>query len=155
MNTYLFEVPGTPVAKQSPRMTRNGQAYTPYKTVMFENLVKTCFAEKYPNHTPTDMPVSVMILAIYPIPVSWTKKDKIKAVNNALFPKKNDWDNVAKAVCDSLNGVAYVDDSQIFDGMVYKRYGDQPKTVVMLTTFDTDDLAAGEAEVCLESIMSH
>lgn len=155
MITYLFEVPGTPVAKQRPRTTRTGHTYTPKETVMFENLVKTCFTQKYPCHTVTDLPVSVAILAIYPIPKSWSKKDKIKAVNSELFPHKNDWDNVAKAVCDSLNGVFFRDDNQIFDGSVFKRYGDRPRTVIMLTTFDEDDLKGGTAEVWLESTMLH
>ena len=150
MITYLFTVPGIPVAKQRPRTTRAGHTYTPKETVIFENLVKTCFTQKYPCHTPTDLPVAVTILAMYPIPKSWSKKDKIKAAEQALFPRKHDWDNVAKAVCDSLNGVFYLDDSQIFDGQVFKRYGDQPKTVVMLTTFDEDDLKGRVAEVCLE-----
>lgn len=154
MITYLFEVPGTPVAKQRPRTTRTGHTYTPQQTVMYENLVKTCFMQKYPCHTPTEQPVSVSILAVYPIPKSWSKKDKIKAINHESFPRKNDWDNIAKAVCDSLNGVFYHDDAQIFDGQVFKRYGDRPRVVVMLTTFDEDDLKGGTAEVCLESTQS-
>lgn len=154
MNTYLFEVPGTPVAKQRPRTTRTGHTYTPQQTVMYENLVKTCFIQKYPCHEPTDLPVSVSIIAVYPIPKSWSKKEQIKAANQERFPHKNDWDNVAKAVCDSLNGVFYKDDSQVFDGSVCKRYGDRPRVVVMLTTFEEDDLKGGTAEVCLESIMS-
>ena len=27
-----------------------------------------------------------------------------------------DWDNYAKAICDGLNGVAYIDDQQVVDG---------------------------------------
>lgn len=36
--------------------------------------------------------------------------------------KKPDWDNVGKLVGDSLNGVAYLDDAQIFDGRVQKAW---------------------------------
>ena len=36
--------------------------------------------------------------------------------------KKPDWDNVAKAITDSLNGIVYVDDAQIVSVYVSKRY---------------------------------
>ena len=57
-----------------------------------------------------------------------------------MFPKKHDWDNIGKIVCDGLNGVAWHDDKQIFDGMVHKRFGDRPRTVVLVTTYTTEEL---------------
>lgn len=38
-----FEVPGEPTGKGRPRMMKNGHTYTPEKTVLYENLVKTEF----------------------------------------------------------------------------------------------------------------
>jgi Holliday junction resolvase RusA-like endonuclease len=37
--------------------------------------------------------------------------------------QRNDWDNLAKSVCDALNGVFYLDDGQIVGGTVKKFYG--------------------------------
>ncbi len=37
--------------------------------------------------------------------------------------QRNDWDNLAKSVCDALNGVFYLDDGQIVGGLVRKFYG--------------------------------
>lgn len=42
-----FEIPGKVQAKQRPRF--NGRfAYTPEKTLEYENWVKTCYSMKYP-----------------------------------------------------------------------------------------------------------
>lgn len=46
--------------------------------------------------------------------------------------KKPDADNIAKAVLDGLNGVAFVDDSQVVALMVKKTYGLTPKVKVRI-----------------------
>lgn len=45
---------------------------------------------------------------------------------------KPDFDNVTKAVCDALNGIAYSDDSQIVDAMERKFYSEQPRIEVII-----------------------
>ena len=42
-------------------------------------------------------------------------------------PKKPDFDNVAKFVCDALNGVFWIDDKVIVDGRCIKMYSEQPR----------------------------
>jgi Holliday junction resolvase RusA-like endonuclease len=116
-------VPGEPFAKQRPRVTKTGHAYTPQETANYENLVKVCFREKYPEHVPTDKPIAINIEAEYPIPKSWSKKKRSQALNKEIFPTRHDWDNVGKIICDALNGIAYQDDKQIFRGSVTKFYG--------------------------------
>jgi Holliday junction resolvase RusA-like endonuclease len=44
--------------------------------------------------------------------------------------KKPDLDNIAKIIADSLNGVAYRDDSQIVESSVAKFYSDFPRVEV-------------------------
>ena len=46
--------------------------------------------------------------------------------------KKPDADNIAKAILDSLNGLAYKDDNQIVDLSVKKEYGLENKIIVIL-----------------------
>jgi crossover junction endodeoxyribonuclease RusA len=41
-------------------------------------------------------------------------------------PREGDWDNYAKAICDGLNGIGYVDDRQIVDGRCRKVFGVKP-----------------------------
>ena len=62
----------------------------------------------------TDIPLRVRILAKFPIPESWSKKNKEKALKGEIMPnKKPDLDNIAKIILDGLNGVAYTDDKQV------------------------------------------
>jgi Holliday junction resolvase RusA-like endonuclease len=47
------------------------------------------------------------------------------------FPEVGaDWDNLGKAVVDAMNGVVYLDDSQICSAHVHKRYSLQPGVVI-------------------------
>lgn len=48
----------------------------------------------------------------------------------SILPKKPDIDNIAKVVCDALNGVAYKDDKQIVSLKLAKRYGSLPMVVI-------------------------
>lgn len=140
MKSYLFEIPGEPFGKQRARTLKTGRSYTPAKTVQFENLVKTCFVQKYPCEPLTDDFSIIEIIAVYPVPKSWSKKDKIKADEDKLFPKRHDWDNIGKIVCDGLQGVLFNNDNIIFEGHVHKRFGDRPRTVVMVTVLEESDL---------------
>ena len=48
-------------------------------------------------------------------------------LSGIIFPtKKPDLDNIAKIICDALNGFAYADDSRIVSMMINKEYGENP-----------------------------
>lgn len=49
--------------------------------------------------------------------------------------KKPDSDNIAKIICDSLNGIAYHDDSQIVELYICKSYSENPKVIVTIAEF--------------------
>lgn len=128
-----FTVPGNPVGKARPRMTRSGHAYTPDKTVSYENMVKMCFIEKYTDWVPVSGEAILRLNAYYPIPKSASRKKKIDMVIGEIRPtKKPDLDNVMKAIADALNGIAYVDDSQIVTAEVRKYYDDTPRVEVVI-----------------------
>ena len=44
---YDLTVPGHPVAKERPRLARNGGVHTPPKTVLFEKMVGNAWFDKY------------------------------------------------------------------------------------------------------------
>ena len=48
------------------------------------------------------------------------------------YTKKPDADNLAKAILDALNGVAYPDDAQIVTLTVRKRYGEADMVHVLI-----------------------
>ena len=127
-----FTIPGKPMGKQRPRVTRAGRAYTPSETVSYENLVKLCFRAAYPEWVPTDAEITMHIFAEFPIPVSWSKKKKQMALDGKIHPRKPDWDNIGKIIGDGLNAVAYTDDAQVYLCTVDKRYSDAPHVGVLI-----------------------
>ena len=68
-----------------------------------------------------------------------TKKNRKLIEEGKLHPtKKPDLDNVAKIVLDSLNGIAYSDDSQIVKLNVEKHYSENPRVEVTLYEVDVE-----------------
>lgn len=115
----FFEV--DPVPKGRPRFTRTGHAYTPKKTSHYEEQIRAIYdLHRGPCF---DGPISVKLIFNMPIPKSFTKKVK-RQIEEGDFQhtKKPDIDNLAKAVLDALNGIAFNDDSQIVKLKMEKRY---------------------------------
>lgn len=128
-----FVVLGKPVAKARPRMTRQGFAYTPQKTVNYESLIKYTFQSEFPSHKPFLGLIEANITCIFDIPKSYSKKktkELLETHNN--YNHKPDLDNIAKIILDSLNGIAYKDDSQVTILHINKEYGNQAKVIVEL-----------------------
>lgn len=131
MKRIEFTVPGPPVGKARPRVMKTGHTYTPQQTILYENLVKTMYIQA--GGQLTQEPVDMNIAIYYPIPKSTTKK-KLQAIeNNEIRPmKKPDIDNCIKIIADSLNGVAYKDDTQIIRVTAEKHYSTEPRVEVVI-----------------------
>ena len=135
-----FVIPGAPFGKQRPKTTRRGKyahAYTPEKTVSYENLVKLCYmaaAESAESSLFSDEDeLRVEITAYYSIPKSTSKKKKAAMAENTVRPtKKPDIDNVIKVICDALNQIAYKDDSSIVELLAKKYYSEEPRVEVTI-----------------------
>jgi Holliday junction resolvase RusA-like endonuclease len=68
------------------------------------------------------------------MPASASKKKQQSMLHGGIRPtKKPDCDNIAKAVLDALNGIAYYDDSQVVTVTVEKLYSDTPRVEVEIT----------------------
>lgn len=106
-------------------------AYTPEKTANYENLVKVMAHEAMQGRPLIDGAVGVDIALNVPIPSSWSKKKQQAAIVHQVLPtSKPDTDNCVKAIFDALNGVVWVDDKQVVDLRVVKRYSDSPRACV-------------------------
>jgi len=125
-----FTVPGEPQGKGRPRAFRAGKGirmFTPAKTEAYEQQVASAGREAMAGREPLQGPLSVDLVAVVAVPQSWSKKRRAGALDGSELPaKKPDADNVAKAVADGLNGIAYRDDAQVVDLRVRKRYGEVP-----------------------------
>lgn len=126
-----FVIDGEPVAKGRPRFTMSGRAYTPKKTADYEKKVKKSYSgEPFPE----GVPLSVHIDAYFQIPKSASKKRHEGMRSGSIRPMKTpDADNVAKSICDALNGAAYSDDKQVVRLTVEKWYSDVPRAEVRIT----------------------
>lgn len=115
MEEVHFIIPGRPVGKGRPRFTKNGHCWTPDKTVAYEREIKLAYWEAYGRrHFSADKALAVEIVLYYVRPKSMTKAKRLMAQRGILRPVvKPDVDNVAKAILDALNGVAFADDRQI------------------------------------------
>lgn len=123
MQTVKFIVPGEPQGKARAR-TGKGFAYTPEKTVLYENLIKTEYRSQCGNMW-FENAFMITVTAHFSIPKSYSKKKYKQAAQGLLSPtKKPDADNIAKVVCDALNGVAYHDDSAAVELIIRKRFSE-------------------------------
>lgn len=136
-----FTVAGQPRGKGRPRaaaITRaNGRAgirvYTPADTLAAEGRILAAYLDAAGGRAPHVGPVVVRIVATFGVPVSWPSWKRRRA-ESGEWPCTcaTDVDNVAKAVLDALNGQAFVDDRQVVELTVEKRYGTFAATLVDL-----------------------
>lgn len=96
----VFMVSGPPVPCGRPRVTRSGHTFLPKRTRDYENRVR-CIAQSTFSE-PLKGPVVLHIFFL--------------CHNNM----RRDVDNLAKSIMDGINGVAFLDDSQIVDLRVQK-----------------------------------
>lgn len=115
---FEFIVQGQPIPKARPRVCKNGHTFTPTKTKNYEEQIKIAFIEACranditPNF-PLSCPIRVAMTCYFQKP----KNPK----NKTHHVTKPDADNLAKNL-DALNKIAWVDDGQIVELLVRKRY---------------------------------
>ena len=131
----IITIPGKPVGKARPRFRGAGFkviTYTPPATKKYEKEVARIYKQSA-GVIYTEIPLRVRILEKFPIPESWSKKNKEKALKGEIKPnEKPDLDNIAKIILDGLNGVAYTDDKQVTSLEIEKVYSDTPCVVVYI-----------------------
>lgn len=132
MNRIYFVVPGPPKGKGRPRFSRaNGHVmtYTPDSTASYEELVRWSWRSQSGSSFEAGVPLKVSIYGFFPIAKSISKKKHVE-LDGKPHTSKVDCDNLAKAVLDAMNHLAFYDDSQISDLHVVKRYSDVPRVEV-------------------------
>lgn len=79
----------------------------------------------------SDTEVSMKITAYFKPPANISKKLREQLISNSIgYMHKPDCDNIEKIIADSLNGIAYKDDSQITKMEINKLYGIEDKVEV-------------------------
>lgn len=136
-----FVIKGIPKVKQRPRFsTRKGKVitYTPKTTASFENLVKLKAEKEFLRPLEGAIHLSIRFYLPRPQRMIW----KTRPMPEICCDKRPDIDNLAKAVIDGLNGIAFKDDGQIADLHITKKYhaGDsEPRTIIMVDCVKNHD----------------
>ena len=118
----MIIVEGKIKGKARPRFnTKTGRAFTPGDTITYENWIR--YAYQNQDGRRLTGAIRAKIEVYYKIPKSYPKK-RVQAIREGLeMPlKKPDSDNIAKIVLDSLNKIAFDDDSQVVELIVIKRW---------------------------------
>lgn len=138
----VFEIRGQPMGKERPKFARMGgfvRTYTPKKTKDYEELIK----KEYKNQCDYEFgeePLSILVKAYFEVPKSYSFKKKFACLKGEIRPTtKPDGDNIAKAILDGLNGVAFKDDKQVVDLWVEKYYSLEPRVRVIIQSIYEDE----------------
>jgi Holliday junction resolvase RusA-like endonuclease len=115
-----------PIAKGRPRFTRIGHAFTPKRTRDYEKMVKEMCLSAW-NGEPLSGPVVLTV----DFTIARPKTNK-----TTYHSQKPDCDNLLKAIQDSLNGVAFNDDSQIVCTSSSKKWGDSGLVEIIVESYD-------------------
>lgn len=123
----MIVVEGKIKGKARPRVF-NGHGVTPQDTVNYENWVRLCYQQQ--DGRQLEGSISAKIIAYYKVPKSYSKK-RVQAIRNGEEhpQKKPDADNIAKIILDSLNKIAFDDDSQVVELTVLKRWTEETERV--------------------------
>ena len=141
----ILTIPGPPVAKERPRMTKTGRTYTPKKTRQWEAMASQAMCVQWRPRPLIVSAVAVEIWAVYSRPKKRPRTVTREAWESGMRvwrPSRPDLDNVIKAVLDAaqLAGILK-DDGLVVHIMARKLYAgdpaiitsDGPKVIVRFT----------------------
>ncbi len=125
-----FTIPGKPYGKKRPRFSRkSGRAFDPAENGKVEDSIGSIALPHFPE--PLAGPVSIEIEARFMPAPSWSKKRRAAAIGQP-HTAKPDTDNLAKAILDAMNRIAWADDGQVSSMTVRKVWADRDETLVVV-----------------------
>lgn len=134
MNKFILPI--IPIPKARHRTTIRGGHAIAYTDPKARGDIETFIAHvrQFAPKVPTTEAVSLVITAYLPIPVSWSQKKRTAAMTGRFHhTKKPDCDNYLKFACDCMNGLFWIDDSQVITATIQKRYSNAPRWEINIT----------------------
>lgn len=117
-----FVLPGQPQAWQRAGLS-GGRHYVPPATAAYERAVALEAKVAMRGRPPMEGPLRLEADFSLAVPPSYGARKRVACLAGDLRPThRNDIDNLAKALCDALNGVVWVDDGQVVEARVAKRW---------------------------------
>lgn len=140
---FLFSVHGDPVPqKQTQFVRKTGACYNPSRPDIerFQWQIRP-----YAPLEPLAGPISLDITFYFKIPASVSGIKRRQMLNQVIHhTKRPDADNCAYLVTNAMKGIMYVDDSQIIDLNIHKRYALAGRTVVKIVPIEEISPTRGE-----------
>jgi Holliday junction resolvase RusA-like endonuclease len=129
-----FQVEGNPVPQPRARVTTAGgfaRAYTPTKHPINAYRKSIAAAARAAGARPIDSaPITLIVDLVFARPKSHYRKSGVRA--DAPKLPRADGSNCLKGIEDALNGVAWVDDTQVGKFIVEKTWGTHGSTTVRI-----------------------
>ena len=126
----ILLIPGKPIPYKPPRVNSNITFNPRYEEKRYvQNVIK----EQYNEHL-LDSTVIVDYIFNFSIPISFSKKKRLEAINGSMFfDKRPDTSNLMKFFDDCLIDIVIKDDSQIVRVSAEKRYSSKEGTIIKIT----------------------
>jgi Holliday junction resolvase RusA-like endonuclease len=128
-------IPLEPVPQGRPRFARTRfgvSARDPVKSREYKEFVAAYAHQQYTG-SPLTGPLALDVIFYRPIPKGDSKRLRSQKEAGEVLPTvKPDLDNYYKAVTDCMKGIIWVDDNQITDVVMRKRYSAQPRTEITI-----------------------
>jgi len=105
--------------------------YTPAEVRKWQITAKQLAITQMKGKPPLAGMLEVDIRVYLPVPKSMSKAKQAWALNGTIRPTtRPDADNYSKSICDSLTGVAWLDDAQIVQLNIGKWYSERPRVEI-------------------------
>jgi len=135
VKSICFEVSGDPVPQPRARISTRGgfgRAYTPGDHPIHAYREAVAAAARAAGAEPTDAaPITLIVDLVFARPKSHYRKAGLRA--DAPKLPRPDCSNVLKGIEDALNGVAWVDDTQVGKVIIEKTFGTEGRTTVRIS----------------------
>jgi Holliday junction resolvase RusA-like endonuclease len=108
--------------------------HTPEKTRKWEADAKDQARAAMGKQPPMQGPLKVEVIAYFAPAQSWPEWKRQAALSAQIaHTSRPDADNIGKAAKDALNGVAWLDDCQVRQVIVDKRFSEQPRVEIFIS----------------------
>ena len=138
MAWITLEIDGRPIPQPRHRATRGGRMYLPSSAPIraFKTAVIAAAGKRF--RRPLDGPVVVEITALFQRPPSHLTASGELRKGAPTHPGRNlgDVDNLAKGAIDALTGIAWLDDSQVVDLRVAKRWANTDRMTIAVSPWE-------------------
>lgn len=130
MSDYAFSIEEKPIPLQRAGISGK-RVFTKPETRAWQNKVKHYARKSIGRSPPLEGAVSLSVTFLKAVPPSWPRSKREKAINGELWPTgRPDLSNLVKSIEDAMNGIIYLDDSQIVNLHVVKAYSQKHAVLV-------------------------